>query len=298
MEKIKITFLGTSDSIPTKERNHTSILLSYKNENILIDCGEGTQRQFKKAALNPCKLTSILITHWHGDHILGLPGLLQTLAMQNYNKTLKIYGPKNTKKFAEEIMKMFVFVGKIRYEIKEVEGKFLNTNDFSLQAFPLKHGTYCNGYSFIEKDKLRINKEKLKKLKLPNSPLIKKLAEGKDIMFNNKKISSNSIAYKQNGRKISFVFDTGYSNNIISNVKNSDILIAESTYQKKDISLANRYHHLTSTQAATIAKNAKAKKLILTHISQRYPTFSHIEHEAKKIFKNTSLVKDLDVITL
>ena len=111
MEKIKITFLGTSDSIPTKERNHTSILLNYKNENILIDCGEGTQRQFKKANLNPCRLTSILITHWHGDHILGLPGLLQTLAMQNYNRTLKIYGPRNTKKFAEEIMKMFVFVG-------------------------------------------------------------------------------------------------------------------------------------------------------------------------------------------
>ena len=298
MEKIKITFLGTSDSIPTKERNHTSILLSYKNENILIDCGEGTQRQFKKANLNPCKLTKILITHWHGDHILGLPGLLQTLAMQGYNKTLKIYGPKNTKRFAEEIMKMFVFVGKIKYEIKEVEGKFLNTNDFSLQAFPLHHGTSCNGYSFIEKDRLRIDKKKLQKLKLPNSPLIKNLLEGKDIVYNSKKIKSKDLTYRQNGRKISFVFDTGYSNNIINNVKSSDLLIAESTYQKKDQSLASRYHHLTSTQAAIIAKKAKVKKLILTHISQRYPTFSHIEAEAKKIFKNASIAKDLDSVTL
>ncbi len=298
MEKIKITFLGTSDSIPTKERNHTSILLNYKNENILIDCGEGTQRQFKKANLNPCRLTSILITHWHGDHILGLPGLLQTLAMQNYNRTLKIYGPRNTKKFAEEIMKMFVFVGNLKYEIEEVTGRFLETPDFYLEAFPLNHGTPCNGYSFVEKDKLKINKEKLKKLKLPNSPLIKKLAEGKDIIYNNKKISSKSITYKQNGRKISFVFDTGYFETIVKNVKNSNFLIAESTYKKEDIKLAQRYHHLTSVQAATIAKKAKVKKLILTHISQRYPTFSHIETEAKKIFKNTALAKDLDFVTL
>ena len=298
MEKIKLSFLGTSDSIPTKDRNHTSILLSYKNENILVDCGEGTQRQFRKAQINPGKLTSILITHWHGDHILGLPGLLQTLAMQGYSKTLKIYGPKHTKSFLEEIMKMFVFVGKIKYEVKEVEGKFLNLDDFMLNAFPLKHGTFCNGYSFIEKDKLKLNKQKLRKLNLPNSPLIKKLAEGKDIIHNNKKISSKGVTYLQKGRKISFIFDTGYSESIITNVKDSDILISESTYEKRDHSLAIKHHHLTSAQAAEIAKKAKVKKLILTHISQRYPSFFHIEKEAKKIFKNAHLVKDLEIIEI
>ncbi|HDZ60764.1 MAG TPA: MBL fold metallo-hydrolase, partial [Candidatus Pacearchaeota archaeon] len=100
---IKVTFLGTAASIPTVNRNHTSIHLNYQGENILIDCGEGTQRQFRKAGLNPCKITRILITHWHGDHVLGVPGLLQTLALTGYRKTLHIYGPKGTKQFLKKI---------------------------------------------------------------------------------------------------------------------------------------------------------------------------------------------------
>jgi len=190
MEKIILTFLGTSDSIPSKERNHTSVLLAYKNENILIDCGEGTQRQFKLANISPTKITRILITHWHGDHILGLPGMLQTMAMLGYNKKLEIYTPKKTRHFMEAIMKMFIFVGNIKYEIEEVNGKFLENQDFYLESFPLKHSTSCNGYIFVEKDKLRINKEKLKRYNLPNSPLIKQLLDRKDIIFNGKKIKS------------------------------------------------------------------------------------------------------------
>jgi len=299
MEKIKITFLGTSDSIPSKSRNHTSILLSYKNENILVDCGEGTQRQFKIAKITPTKLTKILITHWHGDHILGIPGLLQTLAMLNYNKTLNIYIPKGTRHFMESIMRMFVFVGKIKYNIQEVEGKFIENSSFYLEAFPLKHTTRCNGYSFIEKDKLRINKEKLSRLKLPPSPLIKKLAQGQDIIFNNKKISSKSITYKQKGRKISFILDTSYSKDIIKYVENSNLLISESTFMNKDENIAQEHKHLTTKQAAEIAKKAKVKDLVLTHISQRYEAkLKDIEKEAKRFFKNTTLAKDLQTITI
>src|SRR3989344_7955998 len=121
--KIPIMFLGTGQAIPTIRRNHTSILLNYKNENLLFDCGEGTQRQFRKAKINPCNLTKIFITHWHGDHILGLPGLLQTLALNGYNKTLLIYGPKGTFSFFNRIMNMFIFKGKIKYEIKEIRSE-------------------------------------------------------------------------------------------------------------------------------------------------------------------------------
>src|SRR4030042_1237487 len=130
--KISIIFLGTSPSIPTAKRSHTAVVLKYKDETILIDCGEGTQRQFRKAKLNPCKITKIIITHWHGDHILGLPGLFQTLALSNYSKTLFIYGPKGTKKFINEIYKMFIFKNKLKLEIKEVEGKFFENQDFYL----------------------------------------------------------------------------------------------------------------------------------------------------------------------
>ena len=100
---IKITFLGTSDSVPSLKRNHTAILLTYKGENILVDCGEGTQRQFRKAGLNPCKVTRILLTHKHADHTLGLPGLLKTLSLTGYQKTLFIYGPRGIKKFMENL---------------------------------------------------------------------------------------------------------------------------------------------------------------------------------------------------
>ena len=134
-EKIKITFLGTSDAIPSIKRNHTSILLTFKDENILIDCGEGTQRQFKKAKINPLKITKLLITHWHGDHVLGIPGLLQTLAFNNYQKTLSIYGPEGTKKFIKQMLKTFVFSGKIKLKITEIKQQrvFLKTKKYLYQ---------------------------------------------------------------------------------------------------------------------------------------------------------------------
>ena len=124
MEKIFVTFLGTSNAIPTSKRSHTAILLQYKNENILIDCGEGAQRQFKIAKLSSSKLTKILLTHWHGDHVLGLPGLFQTLHMDDYQKTLEIYGPKRTEQFIEELKKLFRL--KLNTNVHEVFSKFIN----------------------------------------------------------------------------------------------------------------------------------------------------------------------------
>ena len=296
--KIPICFLGTSQAVPTARRNHTAMLLQYKDENMLVDCGEGTQRQFRKAGLNPCRLTRILITHWHGDHILGLPGLLQTLALNGYNKTLHIYGPRGTRQYAELMFRLFVFVGKIKYEVTEIEvGKVFETNDFYIEAMPMIHGAACLAYSFVEKDKRRINKEKLKKLKLPNTRLIKELQQGRDIELNGKKISAKDITYMQKGKKISFILDTALNENAYRIAKDSDILICEATYTKKENDLAADYKHLTAEQSAQIAKKANAKKLILTHISQRYENKEkHILIEAKKIFQSTSIAEDLDKI--
>ena len=259
--KIPLYFLGTSQAIPTARRNHTAMLLEYKNENILVDCGEGTQRQFRKLKLNPCKLTRILITHWHGDHVLGLPGLFQTLALNNYNKTLYVYGPKGTKKFISFIYNMFVFSGKIKIQVEEVEkSKFLETPDFYIESLPLEHGTFTNGYSFVEKDRLRIDKNKLKKLKIPSSPLLSELQQGKNIKLNNRTIKSSDVTFLQKGRKLSFVLDTQICDNCEKLAKNSDILVTESTYADSEKELAKEYRHLTASQAATIAKNAKSKK--------------------------------------
>lgn len=292
--KIPITFLGTGQAIPTAKRNHTAILLSYADENILVDCGEGTQRQFRKAKLNPCKITRILITHWHGDHVLGLPGLLQTLALNNYNKTLHVYGPRRTKLFMDLLYKLFIATGKLKLEVHEIDrGKIFENENFYIEAERMHHGAPCLSYSFIEKDKIRINKSKLNKLKIKGK-LIAELARGKDIEWQGKKIKAKDLTYKQEGKKITIIMDTGINENCEKIAKNSDLLICEAVYTKAEEEKAAEYKHLTAAQAGEIAKKSKVKKLILTHLSQRYENKENLLlKEAKKIFKNVEIAEDL-----
>lgn len=294
---IKIHFLGTADAIPSAKRNHTAILIVFDGENILIDCGEGTQRQFRKAKLNPCKITKILITHWHADHILGLPGLLKTMALNGYNKTLSLYCPKGTKKVAQTMLKIFKIEEDIKIEIKEAEGKFFETNEVLLEAKKMNHTIPCNGYSFIKKGKRKIDKKKLSKLGLKPSPKLRKLKEGKSITINNKRYSAKDLTFKEEDKKITCILDTAFNTNAITLAKNASVLISESSFDHSLEKNAKKHKHLTATQAATIAKKAKVKQLYLTHISQRYEkNFSTIQKEAKKVFKETNLVKDLDTI--
>ncbi len=292
--KIPLTFLGTGQAIPTAKRNHTSILLEYKDESIMIDCGEGTQRQFRKAKLNPCKLTKILITHWHGDHILGLPGLLQTLALNGYNRTLHIYMPQGTRYRMDLILKMFVFIGKIKYEIHECEpGKIFENSDFMIEAEKMEHGTPTLAYSFTEKSKIRINKKKLEKLKIKGR-IICELQKGKDIEWNGKKVKAKDLTYEEPEKKITIILDTNLNKNMLKIASNSDLLVCESTYLEKETDAEGYESHLTAKQAAETAKSAKVKRLILTHISQRYDCKEKLLlEEARKIFKNTDIAEDL-----
>ncbi|MBX4196413.1 ribonuclease Z [Candidatus Pacearchaeota archaeon] len=297
MEKIKVIFLGTGNAVPTEKRNHTSMLLTYKDENILIDCGEGTQRQFKIAKLSPAKLTRILITHWHGDHFLGLPGLLQTLAMTEYKRTLKIYGPPGTKRHMLALRELVNIA--INLEVHEVSNTLIQEKEFMIETQSMDHGTPANAYAFVIKDKRRLDKKKMKKLKLPNSPLIGDLQRGKDIVWKGKKIKANSISHIEKGRKVAFILDTGMNNRALLIANGADILISESTFSSQEAEQAKEYKHLTAADAATIAKKAKAKKLILTHISQRYEHIPKvIEKDAKRIFKNTFIAKDFDSVEI
>jgi len=298
--KIKLTFLGTSDAVPSSRRNHTAILLNDGAENILVDCGEGTQRQFRKARLNPMKLTRLLITHWHGDHVLGIPGLLQTLAFEGYKKTLCIYGPKGTKKFIDTVLKAFTFDGKVNLKIKETENeKFFENDDFFIEAKSMTHGVPCNAYVFVRKGKIKINKKQLDKSGLPQGPLLKNLKRGKDVLHKGKKYLVKNLTYRDGDKKISFVLDTSFNNKIIDFVSDSDLLVCESNFCSDMSSLAEEYKHLTAKQCGEIAKKSNSKKLVLTHISRRYDQNSKkVLDDARGIFKQVLIAKDLDMLEI
>ncbi|MFH1456402.1 MAG: ribonuclease Z [archaeon] len=291
--KIGLTFLGTGCMMPTKDRSMIAMLLSYANENILIDCGEGTQRQFRLAGIKPTKITKILITHWHGDHTLGLAGLLQTLTGNEYSGTLELYGPEGSKTYVKKMFEMFK--GNIKLDLKVFEissGKFFESQDFYLEALPLKHSTPCLGYSFVEKDKHKIQMEKLEELGLKRNPLIKKLQVGEDIKWEGKIIKASEVTSVKKGKKVTFILDTLYCENAIKLAKEADVLICESTHDKALKAKAKEYNHLTSEDAATIAKKAKVDQLVLTHFSQRYKHTSILRKEAKMIFSNVVCAKD------
>jgi len=301
--KINITFLGTSGQIPTASRNHTAILVQYNEENILVDCGEGTQRQFRKAKINPCKITKILITHWHGDHILGLPGLFQTLALNGYKKELEIYGPKGTSKYIRELLDMFKFKKELKIKVKEINsGKVAETKDLLINSRPMDHGAPSLAYSIEEKEKIRINKKKLAKLKIPNPKLISQLAQGKNINLNGKTIKASQLTYKEPRKKLTIIMDSKINPSMKTIAKDSELLICESTFLENSDNgkqLAEEYKHMTAKQAAQVAKQSKVKQLILTHISQRYEHKDKlILQEAHSVFKNTKLAKDFLEITL
>lgn len=302
-EDLKITFLGTSDAVPSVKRNHTSIYLSYGGENILIDCGEGTQRQFRKAGLNPCKVGRLLITHWHGDHVLGIPGLLQTLSLSGFKKGIHIYGPRGTKKFIEEMLKSFLFADKYSLIIEDVSKDYervIDTEDFSIDSMKVEHGISCNAYCFKEKDRIKIDKDKLDKTPLPEGPLLQDLKNGKDVVYQGKKYLAKDLTYREKGKKVCFVLDTKFNEKIIEFVRDSDVLICESTFSRELEDHANEYNHLTAQQAGQIAKSADVKKLYLTHMSQRYESgdFKVLLKEAKEEFENTFIARDLESFVL
>ncbi|MFC1801727.1 ribonuclease Z [Nanoarchaeota archaeon] len=296
---MQIQFLGTGCMMPTKTRNLAGVLLSFKSENILFDCGEGTQRQLKIAGVKPSRITKILISHWHGDHVLGLPGLLQTFSASEYSGVLEIYGPKGSKKFFENMMKGFAVKEIVEYKLIEVgEGKFFENNDFYLEALPMKHSAPCLGFSFVEKDRRRIEIKKAKKLGLDEGVLLGKLQNGKTITVKGKKIKPNDVSYVVEGKKVVYITDTEPCGNAVKLARGADLLVMESTYSSDLQAKADEYGHLTAKDTGMIANRAGVKKLVLTHFSQRYKNAKVLEEDARQVFDNTEAAEDFMKIKL
>jgi ribonuclease Z len=295
---IEITFLGTSAMVPTKERNVTGIFLRYKNEGILLDCGEGTQRQMNIAGINRNSVTKILVSHWHGDHVSGIVGLLQTMGNKEKNPKIAIYGPKGTKEHVKHMMGMVIFDVQVELEVHELVPKkneiltALETDDYVVECSAIDHKIPCIGYSFIEKDRLNIDVDKQKKLGVKDGPHLRKLKEGKTIKYKGKEIKPEDVTYVVEGKKITYIADTAACENAAKLAKEADVMISESAYAANLQEKADEYKHLTAKDAAMLASQADVKKLILTHFSQRYKTVEEIEEDAKTIFPETACAFD------
>ena len=290
---MEILFLGTSSMVPTKERNHSGVLIKYKNENILVDCGEGIQRQLKIAGAKLTKITKILISHWHGDHVLGIPGLMQSMSASGYNGNLQVYGPVGTKKFMEKMLEVFAFDNKIAFGVNEIkDGKFFQNEDFILEAKELKHNVPTLGYSLIEKDRRKINIKHTKKIGIPIGPLLGELQKGKSIVWKGKKVDISKATKIVKGKKITIINDTLPCRSADALAKGSGLIICEATYSSDMEDKSKKHMHMTAAQAGKLAKKANAGKLVLTHFSARYKDTKELEKDAKKYFKNVCCAKD------
>lgn len=299
---IEIVFLGTGCMQPTKNRNHAGVLLSYKKENILFDCGEGIQRQMRIAGIKPAKITKLCISHWHGDHVFGIPGLLSSMGAdrvgQEQEQVLHIYGPKGSGVYLNHMFKSFAAKDIIPYEVHEVsQGMIFEDEDFLIEAQPLKHSVACVGYKFIEKDRRRIEVNKTEKLGL-KGPVLGELQEGKDVFVNGRKIRAEEVTYLVEGKSISYVTDTARCRGADKLAKDVDLLIMEGTLLDDLKKNAAKSKHLTVKQAALTASENNAQKLILTHISQRYKDSHEILEEAQKYFPSSIIAEDFMKIKL
>jgi len=296
--ELKLNFLGTGCSAPTKERALTGITLSFSGKHALFDCPEGAQKKILETGLSLMKIDYIFFSHFHADHFLGLPGLLATMNMFEKDTPLTIYGPKDVKKMVKKALDI-AFV-KPCYELKCVElkeGTVLKTRDFEVEAFKLKHGFPCFGFLFKEFDKLgKFNRKKALELGVPVGPMFKKLAEGENVKVKGKTVKASEVLNRKKGRrgrKVAIVLDTLPGGDYLEKIKGADLLVHESVFLESEAKRAKKTYHSTVKQAATAAKKAKVKKLVLTHFSNRYRSEKELEEEAKSVFKNSVISKEL-----
>ena len=300
MTQLSIIFLGTGGSWPTVRRNVSSVAVKRGSEIILFDCGEGTQRQFQKSKLSYMQISKVFITHFHGDHFLGLPGLIQTMQLNDRDKSLHIYGPEGMIKLAQQLLSLGYF--KPGYDIVacEVEdGDVLDFDEYIIHVLKVKHNVPAFAYALEEHMRPgKFNKPKALELGIPEGPLFSKLQRGETVTLKNgKKITPDIVlGPPRKGRKIVISGDTKPYDKMIDFSKDADVLIHDATFDSELEDIATEYGHATAFQAADIAKKAHVENLFLTHISPRYLDHRVLENDARKVFKNSFVPKDFQEV--
>ncbi len=293
---MKLVFLGTSGSQPTEKRGLSCICLEREGEILMFDAGESAQFSYLKSGLGWNKKMKIFVTHLHGDHCIGILGLLQTMTMKNRIESLEIYGPKGIDEFIAANIKILNFGLSYPIMISIIkEGKVLDSKFYSIYACKANHSVTAFSYLFEEKDKPgRFNLEKAKSLGIPEGHLWKKLQNGEQIEINGKIITPDQVlGEKRPGKKIGISGDTMPTEELEKFFEGCDYLVFDATFLDELKEKALETQHSTAKQAAILGKNANVKNLILTHFSARYKDeVQHLE-EAKQIHNSVITARDL-----
>ena len=291
---MEIIFLGTSSAVHSYNRNHPAIILKAFGETMLFDCGEGTQRQLIFAKVSPMKISKIFLSHYHGDHILGLPGLLQSMNFRGRETKLTIYGPKGLNTLKNAIFNLGYCKIDFPIEFIEIGTETIEScEEYIIKSQDVNHQVPCLAYTVKELKEPRFLREKAIELGVPVGPAFGKLHNGEEVEVNGKIIKPEQVlGPARKGNKVTYSGDTTPCEEMIEFAKDSTLLIHESTYVNEDADKAKDNFHSTSSDAARIAKKSNSKQLVLTHFSTRYTSLDDLLKEAKEIFENTKLAKD------
>ena len=300
----EITFLGTSASAPSVKRGLSAQLIQHDEYRFLVDCGEGTQRQILQAGVGFKRMSRILITHGHLDHILGLAGLLSTFMRWEAIEAMEIYGGRASLERIHDLLYGVVLRGAqppMPIQMITLEpGKFFEGDDFTVTAFPVYHRAPDSlGYLFEEKPRRPFLPEKAAELAIPPGPWRRDLVDGKAVTLpDGRTIEPDMVLGElRPGTRLCYVGDTGNTEILVEPARGVDALVIEATYLEEEREMARQFAHLTAHQAAELAKKAGVKKLILTHLSRRYRD-KDVLQEAQAVFPDTSVARDFDTYTI
>jgi ribonuclease Z len=294
---LRITFLGTGGSLPTRNRNPSAVIVNLKGELLLFDCGEGTQQQMMRAKTGMMSLSSIFVSHFHADHFLGIPGLIQTMSFLGRKEPLTIYGPEGTREFTE----FFKVLGycNLKYEIRGVElspGDVVEGKDYIVRALKTEHSVPSLGYALIENPRPgRFNRERAVELGVPPGPLFAKLQKGSPVEVNGKTVMPEEVVgAPRPGRTIIYSGDTRPCEAVLEASRDADLLIHDGSFADEMADWAEESMHSTAGEVADLAKEAGVRQLVLTHISSRYTDdVEPILKDSKKVFENVIVAEDL-----
>lgn len=294
-----LIILGCSSQQPTRNRNHGAYLFRWNNEGLLFDPGEGTQRQFIFANVAPTVVTRIFVSHFHGDHCLGLGSMLMRLNLDKVTHPIHCYYPASGKKYFDRLRYGTAYHEAINVVEHPVynEGLVEDDGNFKIEAAFLDHGIDNIAWRITEPDTRKFNQQALNEKGI-RGPLVRTLQTQGSINVNGEVVNLDDVSWIRKGDSIAVVIDTRHTQKAIDIARDAKLLLCESTYLEEHKDLAYKHFHLTASQAATIAKEANAHKLILTHFSARYLNLKEFENEAKPIFPNTFAADDLKVFPL